>query len=109
MYTRYQSAYVPTISARIPDADQEELDDVADLLEDDRSTTIRKALREGLETLRTRHAVERYQSGDVGINEAARLAGLSVAGWLEVAHERNLTTQLTAEDLRTDVDSAKGL
>jgi predicted HTH domain antitoxin len=100
---------VPTISARIPDEDRDELDAVADLLEEDRSTTIRKALREGLTTLRTRHAVQRYQSGEASINEAARLAGLSVAEWLEVAHEHNLTTQLTAEDLREDVESARGL
>lgn len=100
---------MPTISARIPEADREELDAVAELLEDDRSTTIRKALREGLETLRMRHAVERYQSGDVAVNQAARLAGLSVAEWLEVAHEHNLTTQLTADDLREDVESARGL
>lgn len=100
---------MPTISARIPEDDRAELDAVADLLAEDRSTTIRKALREGLTTLRTRHAVERYQSGDVGINQAARLAGLSVAAWLDVAHERNLTTQLTADDLRADVDSATEL
>lgn len=100
---------MPTISARIPEEDRTELDEVAALLQEDRSTTIRKALREGLTTLRTRHAIERYQSGEVGINEAARLAGLSVAAWLEVAHERNLTTQLTADDLRADVDSLSEL
>ena len=100
---------MPTISARIPEADREELDTVAEMLSEDRSTTIRKALREGLETLRTRHAVERYQSGDVAVNEAARLAGLSIAEWLEVAHEHNLTTQLTADDLRGDVENARGL
>ena len=100
---------MPTISARIPEADREELDTVAEMLAEDRSTTIRKALREGLETLRTRHAVERYQSGDVAVNEAARLAGLSIAAWLEVAHEHNLTTQLTADDLRGDVENARGL
>lgn len=100
---------MPTISARIPESDREELDAVADMLAEDRSTTIRKALREGLETLRTRHAVERYQSGDVAVNQAARLAGLSVAEWLDVAHEHNLTTQLSAEDLRGDVDAARGL
>lgn len=100
---------MPTISARVPEEDRAELDEVAELLAEDRSTTIRKAMREGLSELRTRHAVERYQSGDVGVNEAARLAGLSVAGWLEVAHERNLTTQLTAEDLRFDAENARDL
>lgn len=100
---------MPTISARISDEDRDELDAVADLLSADRSTTIRKALREGLADLRMRHAVERYQSGDVAVNEAARLAGLSIAEWLEVANERNLTTQLTADDLRFDVENARDL
>jgi len=63
-------------------------------------------LREGLEGLRVRLAVERYQSGDVSANEAARIAGVSVAEWLEIAREHNLTTQLKPEDLERDADSA---
>ncbi len=109
MFALYEFAYVPTISARISDEDRDELDEVADLLSADRSSTIRKALREGLTELRMRHAVERYQSGDVAVNEAARLAGLSIAEWLDVANERNLTTQLTADDLRFDVENAREL
>jgi predicted HTH domain antitoxin len=96
-----------SISARIPDEDEEELEEVAELLDEDRSSTIRKALREGLEELRARIAVERYQSGDVSVNEAARLAGVSVAEWLEIARERNLTTQLKPEDLERDSETAR--
>ncbi|MFB6164078.1 MAG: UPF0175 family protein [Haloarculaceae archaeon] len=100
---------MPTISARISEGDLDELERVADLLEDDRSTTIRKALEEGLEELRIREAVGRYQQGDVAVTEAARVAGLSVAEWLAVARERNLTTQLSAADLRRDADNAREL
>jgi predicted HTH domain antitoxin len=100
---------MPSISARIPDDEREELDDVADLLGEDRSTTIRKALAEGLRELRIRRAVERYQSGDVSVNQAARLAGVSVAEWLEIAHERNLTTQLGPDDLDRDAAAASDL
>lgn len=95
-----------TVSVRIPDGDKEELDEVATLLEQDRSTTMRQALREGVETLRTRHAVERYQSGDVSVNEAAQLAGLSIAEWLELAQDRGLTTQLDETDLTFDAERA---
>ncbi len=98
-----------TVSARLPAEDNEELEAVAELLESDKSTTIRRALREGMATLRERHAVERYQSGDVSVNEAARLAGLSVGEWLEVAHERGLTTQLDETDLSFDADRADEL
>ncbi|WP_225333451.1 UPF0175 family protein [Halomicrobium urmianum] len=100
---------MPTISARLPAEEKEELDAVADMLSEDRSTTIRKALREGLETLRVRVAVERYQSGDVSAAEAAEIADLSIAEWLDVARERNLTTQLDLSDLEIDADTATEL
>lgn len=100
---------MPTISARVPDADKERLETVADLLEEDRSTTIRKALREGLRDLRVREAVARYQAGDCSSTEAARVAGVTVGEWLEIARERNLTTQLSRADLERDADAAREL
>ncbi|WP_313692206.1 UPF0175 family protein [Halorarum halobium] len=95
-----------SISARLPDDEQAELEEVADLLSSDRSTTIRRALREGLRELRVERAVERYQSGDVSVNEAARIAGVSLGEWLEIARERNLTTQLIPSDLDRDAETA---
>jgi len=99
-------AYMPTVSVRLDEAERDELDEVATLLEQDRSTTMRQAIREGVETLRTRHAVERYQSGDVSVNEAAQLAGVSIAAWLEIAQDRGLTTQLSETDLAFDAERA---
>lgn len=100
---------MPAISARIPDEEQERLDQVAALLGDDRSTTVRKALDEGLRELRVKIAIQRYQSGDVSVTEAADIGGVSVAEWLEIARERNLTHQLTPEDLERDAESAREL
>jgi predicted HTH domain antitoxin len=100
---------MPTVSARLPEEDNEELEAVTELLESDKSTTIRKALREGMATLRERHAIERYQNGDASVNEAARLAGMSVGEWLELAHERGLTTQLDETDLTFDAERASEL
>lgn len=100
---------MPSISARIPDDEAEELEAVADLLEEDKSTTIRKALREGLEEMRIRVAVERYQSGDASVKQAARIAGLSLGEWFRVAREYNLTTQLTPDDLDRDVEALRDL
>jgi predicted HTH domain antitoxin len=100
---------MPSISARVPDDEKEAIEEVAELLDEDRSTTIRKALREGLDELRVRLAVERYQSGEVSVNEAARIADVSLGEWLEIARERNLTTQLTLEDLEADAEAAREL
>jgi len=100
---------MPSVSARLPSDEKEELDAVADLLDEDRSTTIRKALREGLAELRVRRAVEQYQSGEASVGEAARIAGVSLGEWLEIAAERNLTTQLRPADLSDDAYTAQEL
>lgn len=100
---------MPSISARIPDDEREELDEVAALLGEDLSTTVRKALEEGLHDIRVRLAVERYQTGEVSLNEAARIAGVSLAEWLEIARERNLTTHLSPEDIERDAEAARDL
>lgn len=109
MYTLYDIAYMPTVSVRISEEQRDELDELAELLEQDRSTTMRQALREGTETLRVRQAVQRYQTGDVSVNEGARIAGVSIAEWLEIAHERGLTTQLDENDLSFDAERASEL
>ena len=98
---------MPTISARIPEEDEETLEEVAALVDEDKSSVIRKALREGLTELRIRRAIEQYQSGEVSTNQAARVAGVSIADWLEIARERNLTTQLSPEDLDAEVETAR--
>lgn len=100
---------MPSISARIPDDEEKTLEEVAELLEEDKSTTIRKALREGLRDLRVRIAVERYQSGEVSVNEAARIAGVSLGEWFQIARERNLTSQLSTDDLEADADAVRDL
>lgn len=98
---------MPSISARIPDDDEEAIKAVAELLDEDKSTVIRKALREGLHDLRVQVAIQRYQSGEISVNQAARVAGVSLAEWFEIARERNLTSQLTPDDIETDAEAAR--
>lgn len=43
------------------------------------------------------------------MNGAARIAGVSLAEWLDIAHERNLTTQLSPADIERDADAAREL
>lgn len=98
-----------SISARLPDDEAEELERVAEMLGEDKSSVIRKALSEGLRDLRVRRAVEQYQTGEVSVKQAARIAGLGLGEWLEIARERNLTAQLTPEDLERDAETALDL
>ena len=93
---------MPSISARVDEEIAEDVDAALDLLGADEEATIRKALAEGLATLRIRVAVERFQTGEVSVGEAAAIADCTVAEWLEIAHEKNLTTQYSPEELDDD-------
>jgi predicted HTH domain antitoxin len=95
---------MPSISARLPEDEAEELERVAEMLGADKSSIIRKALSEGLRDLRIRRAVERYQTGEVSVKQAARIARVSLGEWLEIARERNLTTRLSPDDLERDAE-----
>lgn len=108
-YNVQRRIHMPSISARISEEDEAEIEAVAELLEEDKSSVIRKALTEGLGDLRVRVAVERYQTGEISTNQAARVAGVSVAEWLEIASERNLTAQLSPSDLEEDAAAAREL
>lgn len=98
---------MPSISARIPEDEERELAEVIEILGEEKSTVIRKALEEGLGTLRERIAIQRYQAGEISVNQAARLAGVSIAEWFEIAREHNLTTQLKPEDFESDADAVR--
>lgn len=100
---------MPSISARISAELDAELEAVAELLEEDKSSVIRKALTEGLGDIRVRVAVERYHTGELSTNQAAKVAGVSVAEWLEIARDRNHTDQLNPADLDEDVAAARDM
>jgi predicted HTH domain antitoxin len=97
------------INIDLSDDDIDEIEAVAELLGTDDEAVIRKALCEGLAEMRLDHAIERYQAGEVTVNQAARIADLSLADWLVVAREHGLTTQLTPADLDVDADAAEQL
>lgn len=97
---------MPSISASVDDEIAADIEAVAELMDDEESTTIRKALTEGLETLRIRVAVQRYQTGEVSSSEAAAIADCTVAEWLDIAHEHNLTSQYSPAELAEDAATA---
>jgi len=69
---------VPTISTRVPEDLEAELE--ADLDEEclDRSTAVKNLLSEGLEAWRRDRALERFADGEITLIRATELADLSL-------------------------------
>jgi len=80
-----------TISARVPDELEAELDAYLDDENLDRSTAVRKLLSEGLEEWRREQALDQLAAGKVTFNRAAELAGMSVWDFAQLAKEHDIT------------------
>lgn len=80
-----------TISARVPDEFEEELEEYLESEKLDRSTGIRKLLAEGLEEWRQERALEKLKEGEVTFSKAAELAGLNVWEFAQLAKEHEIT------------------
>ncbi|QCP91206.1 uncharacterized protein UPF0175 [Haloarcula quadrata] len=80
-----------TISARVPDELEAELDAYLDEENLDRSTAVRKLLSEGLDEWRREQALDQLAAGSITFSRAAEMAGLSVWDFAQLAKERDIT------------------
>ena len=80
-----------SISARVPDDLEEELERFIDEERLDTSTAVRKLLSEGLDAWRTEQALDRLERGQVTFSKAAELAGVDVWELARLARDRDCT------------------
>jgi len=80
-----------TISARIPDELEAELDDYLDEENLDRSTAVRKLISEGLDKWRREQALDQFASGSITFSKAAELVEMSVWDFAQLANDRDIT------------------
>lgn len=80
-----------TVSARLPDELEAELEAYLDEEHLDRSTAVRKLLAEGLDAWRKEHALEKLQAGEVSFTRAAEIADLNVWDFAQLVRDRDVT------------------
>lgn len=83
------------------------LDRLAELRGGSRSDAIREAIRVGAREELIRIALDRYQSGNVGMRGAADIAGLSIAEMMAEANERGVLSNYDEADIESDVDALR--
>lgn len=93
-----------TISARVPDDLEAELEEFVEAENLDRSTAIRKLLAEGLDDWRRERALDLLEEGDVTLSRGAELAGLSVWDLAALARERDVSW-VGREGLEDDLEA----
>jgi predicted HTH domain antitoxin len=93
-----------TISARVPDDLEAELEEYLDEENLDRSTAVRKLLSEGLDKWRREQALDKLASGSITFGKAAELAGMSVWDFIQLAKDRDITW-VADDHLNTDLEA----
>lgn len=80
-----------TISTRVPEELEAELEAYLEDEKLDRSTAVRKLLSEGLEDWRRERALDTVANGEITFSEAAERADMSVWDFARLAKERDVT------------------
>lgn len=92
-----------TISTRVPEELEAELDAYLEAERLDRSTAVRKLLAEGLEEWRRERAVERFTDGEVSLTRGAELADLSVWEFARFVEESD-AAWVSSDHLAADLE-----
>lgn len=92
-----------TVSARVPDDIESELEAYLDAEQLDRSTAVRRLLAEGLESWRREQALDKLDAGEVSFGRAAEIAGMSTWNFARLAAERDVTW-VGGDHLASDLD-----
>lgn len=92
-----------TLSARIPDDLEAELEAYIEEENLDRSTAIRKFLTEGLDDWKKEKALEKLESGETTLSGAAAVAEMNVWEFANLARDRNVTW-VSSEHLESDLE-----
>jgi len=80
-----------TISARVPDELETELEAYLKDENLDRSTAVRKLLSESLEDWRRQQALEQLSDGTITLSKAAELAEMSIWDFAQLAEDHDIT------------------
>lgn len=93
-----------TVSTRLPDEIESELEAYLDAEQLDRSTAVQRLLADGLEQWREEQALERLDAGEVSFTRAAEIADLSPWEFARLAKERDVTW-VGGDHLDDDLDA----
>ena len=80
-----------SVSARIPDSLEEELDRFIDEENLDRSTAVRKLLSEGIDEWKKEKALDLLESGEVSFARAAEIADMDAWEFSDLVEDEKIT------------------
>jgi len=93
-----------SVSARIPESLEDELEKFLADEKLDRSTAVRKLLSEGLDEWKKSKALEKLRDGEVTLSKAAEIAGMDVWSFSKVV-EGDKSAWVKDDSIRKDLEA----
>ena len=93
-----------TVSLRLDEGQDKEVNDYAARLQVDKSTAARKIITEGLSVIKKREALKKVQQRQWTVWKAASYCGLSYREFLPLLRQENVPFPLTVEDLEQELN-----
>ena len=84
---------------RLPEEDVRDLERLTEDLKEDKATVARRALRIGIDELRTQEAVERYRRGAISFGALSDETGLGYRELHDELSRRGVTLRYPEDDL----------
>lgn len=97
-----------TLSVRIDEKEDEDLDSIAKMMKTDKSNVARKAIELGIKELKRKEALEKVRLRDWTVWKAAEYCGDSYRSFLHFLREENVPFPLSAEELEREIDESSG-
>ncbi len=93
-----------TLSFRIDEKEDEELDSLAKKLKTDKSTIARKAIEMGVKDLKKKEALENVRLRNWTVWNAAKYCNESYRSFLHLLREENIPFPLSTDDLERELN-----
>lgn len=93
-----------TVTTRIPEEDEAALAELEAELSADRSTVLRRLIRDGLADWRRERALDQLREGDVTLRTAAELADVPYVEMVRLAADEGIDVGYSTADLDRDLE-----
>ncbi len=97
-----------TLSVRIDEKEDEELDNIAKKLKTDKSSVARQAIELGIREIKRKEALEKVRMKEWTVWKAAEYCGESYRSFLQFLRESNVPFPISTHELERELNESSG-
>ena len=97
-----------TLSVRIDEKEDKELEIIAEKLKTDKSNVARQAIELGIRAIKRKEALERVRMRDWTVWKAAEYCGESYRSFLQLLRESNVPFPISTQELERELNESSG-